>query len=1040
MAGSNGRDKAGGGNFTKNQINVMPKIFIHCFSSLLFCALFTLSACQQEVNQTANLEDKSVSGFIDGVQYEAGDWAHPEYGKAFTTLGNHRFELETQAGDTLVQVSLPWRRHDAQFDQKKVVIVAVDAEGQEQEVWLLKQDRITGHLLFRSNPEQQRYFAYYLPHESTGGYYPKVKYLHWAAENRAPLPNVDINALPKAKVIRAQSIDDFHSFYPMELIASGEEVSGLLDKTSKAFHLFPEYRDYPIAMSDYLPYRWVELGLKNTLQDEAMRGESFTFQVGIYSPNKALNNLEVQFDPLQGPGMISEENLTCFNTEGIDLNGQAFSKSISVPADKVQALWFGVEIPEDAAPGTYRSWVKIGAEGQATDSVELVLNVQQDLAIQRGENEPEKMTRLRWLNSTLGTDSSFIVPPFTPLKQEGDLLNLLGREIRLAANGLPAEINSYFSPELTFLEEEGEAILAAPIQMEVLEANGAAISWDAGANRFLKTSKTQMVWENQQESPKMSRRLTGTLEYDGMLQYEILLLAKEQIDLADIRLSIPYAKDAANYILGLGEKGSFRPKNKDWKWDVNFHHEGLWLGNVHKGLQYVLRDERYERPLNTNFYHNKPLILPSSWGNEGKGGIRIREKGETVLAENYSGARTMEAGDSLFFNIRFLITPFKPIDTKAHFSTRFVHKYVPVDTALSYGGTVINVHHANEINPYINYPFYNLDLQKAYIDEAHQKGAKVKLYNTIRELTYKAHEIFPMRSLGDEIFNDGEGGGHGWLQEHLVSNYHSAWHATRVNDAAILNKGTSRWTNYYIEGLNWLAKNQEIDGLYLDDIAFSRETVKRISSVLHEHRDEVVIDLHSANQYNERDGYINSVFLYMEHIPYVTRLWFGEYFDYAADPDYWMTEVAGLPFGIPGEMLEKGGHPYRGMVYGMTTRVYGIYDPSGLWRLFDQFGIAESRMLGYWVENVPLKVTERPSLKSTLYLHEDRALLAIGSWSDQDQRVGLEIDWETLGWKAEDYQVYAPAIDDLQAAQDWELNKKILIPAEQGLILVINKR
>ena len=35
-------------------------------------------------------------------------------------------------------------------------------------------------------------------------------------------------------------------------------------------------------------------------------------------------------------------------------------------------------------------------------------------------------------------------------------------------------------------------------------------------------------------------------------------------------------------------------------------------------------------------------------------------------------------------------------------------------------------------------------------------------------------------------------------------------------------------------------------------------------SVLHRHRDEVVIDLHSANQFNPRDGFINSAMLYME--------------------------------------------------------------------------------------------------------------------------------------------------------------------------------
>ena len=165
---------------------------------------------------------------------------------------------------------------------------------------------------------------------------------------------------------------------------------------------------------------------------------------------------------------------------------------------------------------------------------------------------------------------------------------------------------------------------------------------------------------------------------------------------------------------------------------------------------------------------------------------------------------------------------------------------------------------------------------------------------------------------------------------------------------AVLNKGTSRWTNYYVEGLNWLAEHQQIDGLYLDDIAFSRETVKRMVSVLQRHRSEVVIDLHSANQYNPRDGFANSALLYMEHLPFVSRLWFGEYFEYDRDADYWLTEVSGLPFGLMGEMLQDGGHPYRGLLYGMTARMYGDVDPRPVWRMMGDFGIdwqSDARLL-----------------------------------------------------------------------------------------------
>ncbi len=369
-----------------------------------------------------------------------------------------------------------------------------------------------------------------------------------------------------------------------------------------------------------------------------------------------------------------------------------------------------------------------------------------------------------------------------------------------------------------------------------------------------------------------------------------------------------------------GRRAETAAAQLDWTWDVENHQEGVWLGGINKGLQYVLRDDSYLRPLNTNFYQNQPLRLPTSWYNNGRGGIRLDTLNGQVRALNYSGPRTLAQGDTLVFNARFLITPFKPIDTGQHFRTRFVHQYVPVDSVRAWGGTVVNIHHANEINPYINYPFFALEEQAAYIAEAHEKGIKVKLYNTIRELTYKAYELFALRSLGDEILNDGEGGGHSWMQEHLESNYHSAWHAWRVDDAAMLNKGTSRWTNYYIEGLAWLAANQQIDGLYLDDIAFSRETVKRMVNVLQAERQEVVIDLHSANQFNPRDGFTNSAFLYMEHFPFISRLWFGEYFEYERGPDYWLTEVSGLPFGLMGEMLQDGGRPVsRPCLYGMTA-------------------------------------------------------------------------------------------------------------------------
>ena len=299
------------------------------------------------------------------------------------------------------------------------------------------------------------------------------------------------------------------------------------------------------------------------------------------------------------------------------------------------------------------------------------------------------------------------------------------------------------------------------------------------------------------------------------------------------------------------------------------------------GFSVSLRAENYSRPLNTNFYLSKPLNLPPSWLNGGKGGCTTRRAGAgVVLLTAFSGPRRLQAGELLYFHFNLLLTPFKPLDPKSHLSTRFFHAFKPVAEVAATGANTINVHHANEVNPYINYPFLRPAEMKNYIDEAHARGMKVKIYNTIRELSNRGAELFALRSLGDEIFSPGPGGGFSWLQEHLGSDYIAAWFVPKLQDAAIINSGMSRWHNYYIEGLNWLAKNVGIDGLYIDDVAFDRTTMKRVRKILDRGRPGALIDLHSANQYNPRDGFASSANLYLEHFPYLNRLWFGEYFDY----------------------------------------------------------------------------------------------------------------------------------------------------------------
>src|ERR1035438_1778260 len=95
---------------------------------------------------------------------------------------------------------------------------------------------------------------------------------------------------------------------------------------------------------------------------------------------------------------------------------------------------------------------------------------------------------------------------------------------------------------------------------------------------------------------------------------------------------VPTSASSRSYAMGLGMKGGVRPDSLAWKWDVKRNQDSAWVGDVNAGLQFGLHDDHYARPLNTNFYLSKPLIMPASWEDRKKGGCRLGARGtETYL-------------------------------------------------------------------------------------------------------------------------------------------------------------------------------------------------------------------------------------------------------------------------------------------------------------------------------------------------------------------------------------------------------------------------
>lgn len=988
----------------------------------------------------------SSSVSAQDVPYTTGTWDAAEF-------GNHRARVRVVSEADAVRARIPWRRRDRDPGKKNIIMVDSRTGTRIANIVRVDINREFGDLVFQPQTVPGEYDVYYLPYESSGGSYPRVQYPEpestadeaWLKRNELTLDAIGGEAwkkLPQAETITIQSIDEWHSFWPMEIIATRAEVEQLHSRhTGLTYLVFPEDRSRSIRMTDDLPRKWIVSGPAVPLTGTAQRGEFYAFQLGVYAMRRPLEDVQLEFTPLQADkhgGSIPASAFTCFNLGGVDWTGREFSREVSVEQGKVQALWCGVQIPRDAVPGEYRCEITVSARGVETQTVEIRLNITEDTIEAAGDNEPWRLSRLRWLNSTIAEDDD-IVDPYTPVDVRTNTFNVIGRKVVVEPTGLPGRIVSYFAPEMTRVGEDGRELLSAPVELVVEDARGRPLRWEADGIRIVKRSPGIAEWVAEGSAGQLQIELHAGIEFDGTIEYRITVTANEAVSLNDIRLLVPLEKNVAKYMMGLGFKGGLRPDRYEWTWDVEKNQDGAWIGDVNAGLQFSLKDENYSRPLNTNFYQLKPLIMPTSWSNDGQGGCRMTgEDDDTFLITCYSGPRTMQAGEVLHFNFRLAITPFRPIDTGKQWSARFHHRFNPVDEVVAMGATVINVHHATEINPYINYPFLRPDEMKAYVDEAHEKGLRVKIYYTVRELANRAPELFALRSLGDEILSYGPGGGYSWLQEHLGSNYIGGWFVPRYEDAAVVNSGVSRWHNHYLEGLNWLVGNVGIDGIYIDDVAFDRTVMKRVRKILDRGNPGSLIDLHSANQYNPRDGFANSANLYLEHFPYIDRLWFGEYFDYDSAPDFWLVEVSGIPFGLMGEMLQGGGNPWRGMLYGMTNRQpYGDNDPSPLWRVWDEFGIQESRMIGYWAPSAPV-ATDHPDVLATTFVADGRAMVSIASWAESPVEVRLDIDWDALGLDPGRAVISAPAIENFQNAGTFNPSEAIPVEPGRGWLLIIS--
>jgi hypothetical protein len=161
------------------------------------------------------------------------------------------------------------------------------------------------------------------------------------ARSDAGTPNLTPGNMPAATVVEFQAIDPLHSFFPMQVAAAKAETADLVARQPAApFLVFAEDRTRPIKMPTDLPLRWVRRGAGAPFSGEAMRGEFYPFQIGVFAVRQDLADVKVTFSGRSARGGGYSALGVRLNLGGRRLGRAAAFARLAVPGAR-PGVWCG---------------------------------------------------------------------------------------------------------------------------------------------------------------------------------------------------------------------------------------------------------------------------------------------------------------------------------------------------------------------------------------------------------------------------------------------------------------------------------------------------------------------------------------------------------------------------------------------------------------------------------------------------------------------------------------------------------------------------
>lgn len=148
-----------------------------------------------------------------------------------------------------------------------------------------------------------------------------------------------------------------------------------------------------------------------------------------------------------------------------------------------------------------------------------------------------------------------VIAPYVPIEVNQNVISILGRKLELNADGFPKQIQTFFNEEMTGITSTPNNELSEPLHFHFIRSDDSKdLAWNHQGIQFTNQEPGKIQWTALNFNDTLRMEVAASLEFDGFVSYQVKVTALEDIDFKDIALHIAFNKEAAKYMMGLGQK------------------------------------------------------------------------------------------------------------------------------------------------------------------------------------------------------------------------------------------------------------------------------------------------------------------------------------------------------------------------------------------------------------------------------------------------------------------------------------------------------